>query len=163
MPLTPKGEEIMAAMQKQYGAKKGKSVFYASANTGKIKGVHHSPPAGVDAFDGRSTSLIPVPISIEKGVTHADAFPVVTGRPGGNPYGGNLAQTDGTGQLRSNPNTSGPNTLAYPAWGQKEKYAQHVDRGDGIVPGTANGGLEDDPFNVKFGVSPLDTYTAESA
>jgi hypothetical protein len=39
MPLTSKGEEIMGAMQKQYGAEKGKSVFYASKNAGKISGV----------------------------------------------------------------------------------------------------------------------------
>lgn len=29
----------MSAMMKEYGAKKGKSVFYASENKGKIKGV----------------------------------------------------------------------------------------------------------------------------
>lgn len=40
MPLTRKGTKIMAAMQSQYGAKKGKSVFYASANKGTITGVH---------------------------------------------------------------------------------------------------------------------------
>ena len=40
MPLTKKGETILGAMVKEYGAKKGKQVFYASANAGKIKGVH---------------------------------------------------------------------------------------------------------------------------
>ena len=40
MPLTKKGESIMRTMMKQYGAKKAKSVFYASANKGTIKGVH---------------------------------------------------------------------------------------------------------------------------
>ena len=40
MPLTKKGKKIMRSMKKQYGAKKGKQVFYASANKGKIKGVH---------------------------------------------------------------------------------------------------------------------------
>jgi hypothetical protein len=40
MPLTKKGQKIMSAMRKEYGAKKGKAVFYASANKGKIKGVH---------------------------------------------------------------------------------------------------------------------------
>ena len=40
MPLTKKGDKILAAMKKQYGAKKGKQVFYASANKGIIKGVH---------------------------------------------------------------------------------------------------------------------------
>lgn len=39
-PLTKKGAKIMRSMQKSYGAKKGKSVFYASANKGRIKGVH---------------------------------------------------------------------------------------------------------------------------
>lgn len=39
MPLTKKGKKIIGAMEKEYGAKKGKQVFYASANKGKIKGV----------------------------------------------------------------------------------------------------------------------------
>jgi hypothetical protein len=40
MPLTKKGSKIMKAMKKEYGAKNGKQVFYASANKKKIKGVH---------------------------------------------------------------------------------------------------------------------------
>jgi hypothetical protein len=39
MPLTSKGREIMANMLKEYGSKKGKQVFYASRNAGKIKEV----------------------------------------------------------------------------------------------------------------------------
>ena len=39
MPLTKKGKEIMASMSKEYGAKKGKEVFYASANKGRITNV----------------------------------------------------------------------------------------------------------------------------
>ena len=42
MPLTKKGAKIMAAMTKEYGKKKGQSVFYASRNAGKIKGVDGS-------------------------------------------------------------------------------------------------------------------------
>lgn len=38
MPLTSKGQKILANMSKEYGAKKGKSVFYASINKGKITG-----------------------------------------------------------------------------------------------------------------------------
>jgi len=38
MPLTTKGARIQAAMQKEYGKKKGKSVFYASINKGTVKG-----------------------------------------------------------------------------------------------------------------------------
>lgn len=39
MPLTKKGSKIMGAMMEEYGAKKGKKVFYASKNKGTIKGV----------------------------------------------------------------------------------------------------------------------------
>lgn len=39
MPLTAKGEKIFRAMRKRYG-KRGKEVFYRSANAGKITGVH---------------------------------------------------------------------------------------------------------------------------
>ena len=39
-PLTKKGAKIMRKMKKQYGAKKGKRVFYASANKKRIRGVH---------------------------------------------------------------------------------------------------------------------------
>jgi hypothetical protein len=39
MPLNKKGAKIKAAMEKSYGPKKGKSVFYASENSGRIKGV----------------------------------------------------------------------------------------------------------------------------
>lgn len=37
MPLTEKGKKVLANMKKEYGAKKGKSVFYASINKGKGK------------------------------------------------------------------------------------------------------------------------------
>ena len=40
MPLTKKGAKIKRAMAKQYGAKKGERVFYASAAKGTIKNVH---------------------------------------------------------------------------------------------------------------------------
>lgn len=39
MPLTPKGEKIMAAMTQTYGTDRAKKVFYASRNAGKITGV----------------------------------------------------------------------------------------------------------------------------
>lgn len=40
MPLTRKGRKVLSAMKRQYGEKKGKKVFYASANKGRIRGVH---------------------------------------------------------------------------------------------------------------------------
>lgn len=39
MPLTVKGEKIMANMRRQYGDEKAKRVFYASRNAGRITGV----------------------------------------------------------------------------------------------------------------------------
>jgi len=40
MPLTAKGNKIMANMKAEYGSEKGKSVFYASQNKGTIAGTH---------------------------------------------------------------------------------------------------------------------------
>jgi len=42
VPLTEKGEEILGAMKKEYGAKEGESNFYASRNAGTIKGVDNA-------------------------------------------------------------------------------------------------------------------------
>lgn len=39
MPLSKKGTKIKKAMTKQYGKKKGESVFYAMERSGKLKGV----------------------------------------------------------------------------------------------------------------------------
>lgn len=56
-PLNKKGEEIKAAMKKQYGKKKGEQVFYASENKGSIKGVteskHHSAGNLSKGFGGK--------------------------------------------------------------------------------------------------------------
>ena len=35
MPLTKSGKKVMKSMKKEYGKKKGKSVFYASINKEK--------------------------------------------------------------------------------------------------------------------------------
>ena len=36
MPLTSSGKKVLGNMSRQYGAKKGKSVFYASMNKGTL-------------------------------------------------------------------------------------------------------------------------------
>jgi len=36
VPLTTKERKILSSMQKKYGTKKGKEVFYASVNKGKF-------------------------------------------------------------------------------------------------------------------------------
>lgn len=38
-PINSKGEKILGSMEKEYGSKKGKQVFYASKNKGTIHGV----------------------------------------------------------------------------------------------------------------------------
>ena len=40
MPMTVKGQRVMAEMKDTYGPEKAKRVFYASANKGTVKGVH---------------------------------------------------------------------------------------------------------------------------
>ena len=45
MPLTAKGEEIKAALEKEYGAKKGEQVLYAGRNKGTFTGIDR-----VDAY-----------------------------------------------------------------------------------------------------------------
>ena len=47
MPLTKKGKEIMSAMDKEYGDKKGKQVFYATANKKKETPKKKSKLAGL--------------------------------------------------------------------------------------------------------------------
>jgi len=44
MPLNSKGRQILSSMQSEYGEEKGKQVFYASKNSGKITGVDEGPP-----------------------------------------------------------------------------------------------------------------------
>lgn len=46
MPQTAKGKKIMNAMVKEYGSKKGKSVYYASIVKGKIKGAESKGGTG---------------------------------------------------------------------------------------------------------------------
>ena len=50
MPLSKKGTKILDAMEDTYGKKKGKQVFHASVNKGKVKGAekrgHRKSPRG---------------------------------------------------------------------------------------------------------------------
>ena len=39
MPMSKAGRKMMAAMMKEYGTKKGKSVFYAMENMGRVPGM----------------------------------------------------------------------------------------------------------------------------
>lgn len=39
MPLSRKGRKIKRKMEEEYGKKKGDQVFYASENSGKLRGL----------------------------------------------------------------------------------------------------------------------------
>lgn len=58
MPLTSKGNKILANMVKQYGKKRGQEVFYASENKGTIKGVHKKAK---ESFEGKTTEPLKFP------------------------------------------------------------------------------------------------------
>lgn len=63
MPLTTKGRKIMASMQREYGAKRGERVFYASRNAGRITGVdpESSGRSGLDkAMSAHADKMHPV-------------------------------------------------------------------------------------------------------
>lgn len=55
MPLTGKGEKILGAMEREYGKNRGKSVFYASKNAGKITGVDSRDDAVSARLDAMQT------------------------------------------------------------------------------------------------------------
>ena len=52
MPLTAKGKKVKKAMREQYGAETGDRVFYASENSGKLKGVAKKAAGGSARGDG---------------------------------------------------------------------------------------------------------------
>ena len=52
MPLNKKGKKILASMEKRYGTKKGKAVFYAMENSGKLKGIKASKGLMVKKYAG---------------------------------------------------------------------------------------------------------------
>lgn len=100
MPLNSKGKKILASMEKQYGSKKGKSVFYAMENSGKLKGILKAK-GGADA-------------------SKADFGTGVSARDAGMGMAGKTGKSDpslrsglgGTDRITTNPNPkSGPVTV----------------------------------------------------
>lgn len=106
MPLTPKGAKILANMKQEYGGKKGESVFYASANAGKISGVHHSNAENVQAFDERALGETPPRIGNPL-AGHPERYtnPSATGTPG-------IVKATGTDNLRADPSTKAAGNVA---------------------------------------------------
>jgi hypothetical protein len=76
MPLTEKGATIKEAMQEHYGSEKGESVFYASKNAGKIKGVdmEQKPKGGIVDAAEAPIVMPAVPVLLnENAQLHPDA------------------------------------------------------------------------------------------
>lgn len=57
MPLTSKGETILAAMKKEYGEKAGERVFYASKNAGKISDVDNEDITLAERLDNMTQQV----------------------------------------------------------------------------------------------------------
>lgn len=83
MPLTSKGEEILANMKKEYGPEKGEQVLYASKNAGTV--------TGIDQGIGE----MPVnPFPEGSGQPVATAAPALQGSVAGDPLGKDVAPRD---------------------------------------------------------------------
>lgn len=89
MPLTPKGKKMMAAMESEYGAKKGESVFYATMNKRHLNGMEgkphmHSPARDVQAFNETFLGNAKVPqVGLVTGNPGTYTNPSATGTPAG--------------------------------------------------------------------------------
>jgi hypothetical protein len=95
MPLTAKGEEILAQMKEQYGEEKGERVFYAAKNKGTITGVDAMKTrAKDDGLPGipHSNAEEPLP-SVEATPTRTPPAP--SEKPGLNPPSGMAAPSTG--------------------------------------------------------------------
>ena len=95
MPLNAKGKKILASMEKKYGKKKGKTVFYAMENSGKLKRIKQLRKGGdaVDTGDFGSEAANDASLSSGNrsvGYGGSDGDP----RTGGD--GGNNQQTTGS-------------------------------------------------------------------
>jgi hypothetical protein len=100
MPLNAKGEKILASMEKQYGKKKGKTVFYAMENSGKLKGVKK-------AYSGDFMSASTSSSMYDSGKAAADSFQAsYSGSDNGNNQPTTSPKTTGT---TSGGGGSGPN------------------------------------------------------
>ena len=99
MPLNDKGKKILASMEKQYGKKKGKTVFYAMENSGKLKGIKQLRRGGSpDEVSGMEAAL-----SNEPGIsTYSGKQTSSVNTSGGDGGGNNNVTTTQTGTGSNN-------------------------------------------------------------
>lgn len=118
MPLTKTGKEVLANMEKEYGEKKGKAVFYAKAHSMGQKW-HHSPDAYEDAGSPDGPSKIHYSATPEN--VHKSAQPK---RAGGTPD--KVQANDPTSSPRANMTSKSASIPDSPAGG-KTRWASGVD------------------------------------
>ena len=94
MPLTKTGAKVKAAMTKEYGAKKGEQVFYATMNKYGKKW-HHSPDEYVPD-DAHSVAPKRLHYKGEPANMHPSETPQKAGGSRGN-----IQQADGTANMRA--------------------------------------------------------------
>ena len=95
MPLNKKGKKILASMEKRYGKKKGKSVFYAMENSGKLKAVKKAAKGADMQVSGMEAAL-----SSEPGISNYSDSKISSGA-GGNATDPGIA-TDSITSFSSN-------------------------------------------------------------
>ena len=76
MPLTEKGRKIKSALTRQYGHEKGRSVFYAMKNMGKITGVDSRDDdfQHMGFSSGEATPIEKLIVGMDALTTRIDAF-----------------------------------------------------------------------------------------
>jgi hypothetical protein len=111
MPLNSKGKKIKAKMEKQYGSKKGQSIFYAMENSGKLKGITKASKGGSFDYEGEAYGTK----SASSYTTGMEGSPEVGGKGTTTTYGSNQSSPSAP-QARTGPvqvPTIGPMTYAF--------------------------------------------------
>lgn len=107
MPLTSAGSRALKNMKREYGAKKGTQVFYATMNKYGKKW-HKSPDSYEDAGDSGAPRRLHYSSSPEN--VHKDEHPQKAGGARGN-----IQQADGTDNKRANYRTKSARVPEPPA------------------------------------------------
>jgi hypothetical protein len=100
MPLNAKGKKILASMEKKYGKKKGKTVFYAMENSGKLKRIKK-------AYSGDFMTAETSSSMYDSGKAAADSFQASYS----DSDGGNNQQTTGSKTTTTKDSGSGGSNL----------------------------------------------------
>lgn len=123
MPLNKKGKKILASMEKRYGTKKGKTVFYAMENSGKLKGIKASKGLMIKKYAGGGMDASKTDFNVPA------PSPGDTGGEGG--FNTKDNSTNQFGQTGSSPTSTGtPTALSF----SQTKSTNNVSTGNSFMP-----------------------------